>query len=84
MTELRAKLRACLAAARQGEEVVVTERGVPVAKITGVDAMSVVERLTREGVLSPPLTPKRKARRPGIRPTPGPPISDLIGEMRRR
>ena len=82
MTELRSNLREWLAAARRGENVVVTERGVPVAKITRIDEQDVIERLTREGVLSPAKQPKRKARRPSIRPTPGPPVSDTVGEMR--
>lgn len=83
MTELRAHLREWLAAARRGENVVITERGVPVAKLVRIDEQDVIDRLTREGVLSPARAPKRKARRSTIKVTPGPPISDLISEMRR-
>ena len=83
MTELRAHLREWLTAARRGENVVITERGVPVAKLVRIDEQDVIERLTREGVLSPAKRPKRKARRSTIKVKPGPPISDLISEMRR-
>jgi prevent-host-death family protein len=83
VTELRAHLRQWLAAARRGENVVITERGVPVAKLVRIDEQDVIDRLTREGVLSPAKGPKRKARMPTITPTPGPPISDLVSEMRR-
>lgn len=83
MTELRAHLREWLAAARRGENVVITERGVPVAKLVRIDEQDVLERLTREGVLSPAERPKRKARRPTIRLTEGPPLSDIVSEMRR-
>ncbi len=83
MTELRAHMREWLAAARRGEKVVITERGRPVAKLTRIDEQDVIDRLAREGVLSPAKRPKRKARRSTIPVTPGPPISDLISEMRR-
>ncbi len=83
MTELRAHLREWLAAARRGENVVITERGVPVAKLVRIDEQDVIDRLTREGVLSPAKRPKRKARMPTIRLTDGPPLSDIINEMRR-
>jgi prevent-host-death family protein len=83
VTELRAHLREWLAAARRGENVVITERGVPVAKLTRIDEQDVIERLTRDGVLGPAKGPKRKIRRSRIPVTPGPPISDLISEMRR-
>jgi prevent-host-death family protein len=85
VTELRANLRDWLARSRAGEDVVVTDRGKPVARIVGIDSMDLIERLTREGVLSPPESPRRRRAtgRPRVRPTPGPPISDLIGEMRR-
>ncbi|HEY3004379.1 MAG TPA: type II toxin-antitoxin system prevent-host-death family antitoxin [Kribbellaceae bacterium] len=84
VTQLRANLRDCVARARAGEDVVVTERGIPVARLVPVDGTDVIERLTREGVLSPARSaPRRKAERSPIRPTPGPPLSDLIGELRR-
>lgn len=84
MTELRAHLREYIAKCRAGEEVVVTERGVPVARLVGIDKeRELIERLTREGVLAPPLSPKkRRATRKGM-PRSKQPVSDLISEMRR-
>jgi prevent-host-death family protein len=71
VSELRANLSAWLDRARQGEEVVVTERGLPVARLVGVDSAAKLERLTAEGVIGRPLrgnrplasaTPRRLAR----------------------
>src|SRR2546430_13797346 len=62
VAELKAKLSECLARAKAGEEVIVTERGKPVAKLVPVDkqeAMSArIQELYRSGQLIPP---KRKA-----------------------
>jgi prevent-host-death family protein len=58
VAELKARLSEFLAAARRGEDVIVTDRGKPVARLTalsGVEHMS--ERLAqaiRDGVVRPP------------------------------
>ena len=83
ITELRSNLRTWVDRARAGDAVVVTERGVPVARLVAVDAATVIERLERDGVVS---RPKRKKRlkatgRPRVHATG--PVSDLISELRR-
>jgi prevent-host-death family protein len=59
ISTLRAELAQWVRRARDGDDVVVTERGIPVARLTPVDQESLIERLTREGVLSKPTRPKR-------------------------
>ncbi|WP_454041056.1 type II toxin-antitoxin system Phd/YefM family antitoxin [Cellulosimicrobium sp. Marseille-Q8652] len=54
VSALRAELKSWIERARAGEEIVVTERGVPVARLTGVATADLVTELTRDGVLSPP------------------------------
>jgi prevent-host-death family protein len=54
VSALRAELKSWIERARSGEEIVVTERGVPVARLTGVATADLVTELTRDGVLSPP------------------------------
>src|ERR1039458_7301667 len=49
VTELRAHLSDWLQRARQGDEVVITDRGVPVARLLGLSATAVLERLAAEG-----------------------------------
>lgn len=59
MSELRAHLSEWLARVRDGEEVVVTERGVPVARLLGVGSVTTLEQLTAEGVISRPVQARR-------------------------
>ena len=83
ISELRSNLRAWVDRARAGERVVVTERGVPVARIVAVDAEGLLERLAREGVLTRAPSAKRpraSERRPV---TSKGSVSDLVGELRR-
>lgn len=58
VTTLRAELATWVDRARQGESVVITERGLPVARLVGLDAESELERLVREGLISPAKKPK--------------------------
>jgi prevent-host-death family protein len=57
---LKARLSQYLAAVKAGEEVIVTERGRPVARLTGIGAESMPEgraaKLVREGRLRPPTS----------------------------
>jgi prevent-host-death family protein len=49
VTELRAHLSDWLERVRGGEEVVVTDRGVPVARLLGMSATATLQRLTADG-----------------------------------
>lgn len=83
ISELRAHLGDWLDRARQGQHVVVTDRGVPVARLVGVDETDTIERLTREGVISPPTSTRRPRASdvPRIRSRGS--VSDLVSEQRR-
>lgn len=59
ITEFRRQLKRWLELARQGEEIVITDHGEAVARLTGIDTTPVVERLVREGVLTLPTRPRR-------------------------
>lgn len=82
ITEFRASLRAYVDRARNGEDVVLTDRGLPVARLVGVDAAPLLEQLEREGVVSAASAPRqraggaRRARATG-------PVADLVAEHRR-
>lgn len=79
---LRAELRTWLERARDGDEVVITDRGLPVARLVGLTTTDRLEQLTAEGLISRPSTPRRSSseiRR--VRATG--PVADLVAELRR-
>jgi prevent-host-death family protein len=78
--ELRNHLSRYLQLVRDGNEVVVTDRGRAIARLVPVGAERVLDRLIAEGVVTPARQPKRRAAKP-IRAKGT--VSDLIGEQRR-
>ena len=83
VTELRANLRHWLDRVRGGDEVVVTERGMPVARIVGIDSVTRIEDLTARGVIARPSSPHRSKAVGRELPRPGRPLSGLVSEQRR-
>jgi prevent-host-death family protein len=79
--ELRAHLSRYLDQVREGEEIVVTDRGKPIAKISPTNGRSRIDELIAAGVLTAPVNR-------GPRTVPKPitikgGISDLVDEQRR-
>lgn len=83
VTELRAHLSEWLDRARGGEEVIVTDRGVPIARLLGMSATATLQRLAAEGVIGRDVSARRPVAsgRPG--PRPSQPVSDFISDDRR-
>ena len=80
--EFRDHLRKYLQRAAKGDEVVVTDRGRPLARIVSAAMPSRLERLIAEGVITPPKRPATSAwKHPLIKAKGG--VSDLIKEQRR-
>jgi prevent-host-death family protein len=78
--DLRDGLSRHLAGVRDGDEIIVTDHGTPIARIVPVGKESGLERLIREGIARPPLSPRS--------PLPEPvaangTVSDLVAEQRR-
>ncbi|MDP3714590.1 MAG: type II toxin-antitoxin system prevent-host-death family antitoxin [Mycobacteriales bacterium] len=81
VSELRTHLSAYLARVRAGEQIVVTERGLPVARLVGIDTDDALERLTAEGVVSRPAATRLPAA--GVaRVSPTGSVSELVAELR--
>ena len=78
---LRDNLSRYITRVREGEEVIVTDHGKPVARIAPLDRPDLLERLVAEGVVTPPLDRERTS--PGKRVRPAAPVSPLIIEDRR-
>ena len=83
VTELRAHLGHWIDAARDGKDVVITERGIPVARIVALDSTSVIDRLTQQGAIGRPAAPARPVAGDRKRPTPKRSVADIISEQRR-
>ncbi len=83
VTELRAHLGQWIDAAREGNEIVITDRGTPVARIVALDSTPIIDRLTAQGVISRPTRSTRPVAGDRQRPTPKRPVADIVNEQRR-
>src|SRR3954470_13003554 len=81
VTELRAHLSDWVARARSGSEVLITERGVPVARLVGLDTTGTLERLSADGVIGPARAGRRPSASGRSKPRPGRPLSDRVSEQ---
>ncbi len=79
--ELRSQLSEYLDRVRHGDDVVVTERGVAVARIVPIDGGRAFDRAVAEGLVEP--APRRTRTRPARRVQAQGGVSGLVGEQRR-
>jgi len=82
VSALRAELKQWIETAREGQDVVITERGIPVARLTGIDSADLLARLERDGLLSPASAAREAAEPVGTEPgRQG--VSGLVRRLRR-
>ncbi len=83
--ELRENLRSYLERVKDGDEVIVTERGKPVARLVARESDEALhDRLVRQGTITRAQRPKQPidvSRLPKL--PPGPSLSDIVVAMRR-
>jgi prevent-host-death family protein len=78
--ELRDHLSRYLDRVRDGDEIVVTDRGRAIARVVPVGSERVLDRLIAEGIVTPARRPKRRAGKPiKAKGT----VSDLVADQRR-
>jgi prevent-host-death family protein len=82
ITDLRAHLSDWLERAREGTEVIITDRGLPIARLLGLSTTSAIERLTAEGVIGRPGRANRPAASGRPRPRSRRPVADRVSEQR--
>lgn len=83
VSTLRAHLSEWVDRARAGEEILVTDRGVPVARLLGVDTAPLLERLVAEGVIGR-ADRKQRPKATGHRRAPVThSVAELVSEQRR-
>lgn len=80
--DLRNNLSRWIERVRRGQEVVVTDRGKPVARLTSVVESPAERRLIAAGLIEEPNETKKKIQRRG-RITPRGSVSELVKEQRR-
>ncbi len=78
--ELKNHLSRYLARVRDGDEVVVTDRGRAIARVVPFGDERVLDRLVAEGLVTPARREKQQATKPIV--TKGP-VSDLVVDQRR-
>jgi prevent-host-death family protein len=78
--ELHDRLSEHLGRVEQGAEVVVTRRGRPIARLSGVDGDDPLDDLVRRGLVTRPER-GREARRATVKARGS--VSDLVAEQRR-
>ncbi len=83
ISELRAHLSQWLEQARDGNEVVITDRGMPVARLVGMSATATLERLSAEGVIARPARAQRPIASGRPRPRARQSVAALVSEQRR-
>lgn len=80
--QLGSELSGALAKARAGEDVVITDAGIPVARLTGVEGASLLAKLESEGLISPPAEDRAVPRLPQAEAAKDA-LSSLLGRLRR-
>lgn len=78
--DLRNHLSRYLEVVRAGDEIVVTDRGAAVARLVPLDGERTLDRLVREGLVTP--APIRRRTRPQPLDI-GATVSDLVSDQRR-
>jgi prevent-host-death family protein len=81
ISDLRANLKTYIERAAAGERVVVTDRGVPVARLVSADHEELLDRLAREGAVTRAARPKSRASSSRRVKASGP-VAELVSEMR--
>jgi prevent-host-death family protein len=82
VSEFRAHLSDYLDRAREGVDVVITDRGVPIARLLGLTTTTTLERLTADGVIARPAAPRPRASGQP-RPRPRRSVADIVSAQRR-
>lgn len=82
VSNLRAHLSEWIGRANSGEEILVTDRGIPVARLLGVNAAPLLERLTAEGVIGRAGRTSRPKATTHRRVPSAESVADLVAEQR--
>lgn len=79
---LRADLSTYIQHVKDGSEVVITDRGTPVARMVPIATMTLIDQLTEQGVISRPLSADKPNAAAIRRVMATGSVSELISEQR--
>ena len=82
VADLRKDVNGALAAVKAGDSVVVTERGVPIARIGSVTGSDLISSLIEDGLMTPPAEDRAVPRLPQAEAAKDA-LSSLLGRLRR-
>jgi len=82
VADLRKDVNGALAAVKAGDSVVVTERGVPIARIGSVNGGDLISSLIEDGLMTPPAEDRAVPRLPQAEAAKDA-LSSLLGRLRR-
>jgi len=83
VTTLRSELKRWLERVASGDEVIITDHGVPVARLVGVETTSILEELDRQGIIRLPRRVGRVTASDAELVEAEGNVSDLVSEQRR-
>ncbi len=83
ISDLRSHLSAWVDRVQAGEEVVITERGVPVVRMTAIDAAPMLRRLADEGVVAAPTSAVRASASSSARVKATASVAERVADQRR-
>jgi len=83
VTTLRSELKRWLERVASGDEVIITDHGVPVARLVGVETTSILEELDRQGIIRLPRRAGRVTASDAELVEAEGNVSDLVSEQRR-
>lgn len=82
ITEFSSNMSSWLDEVKAGDEILLTERDVPVARVTGVGGLTAWEQMIREGLIVP-ATKKPRTKAADIEKIPtSESVSDILSEHR--
>ena len=82
ITEFRSNMRHWLATVKAGDEVMLTERNVPVARLAGVNGLAAWEQMIRAGRITPARYKKRTKASDMERVPAKKSVSEIVSEHR--
>jgi prevent-host-death family protein len=83
ISDLRSHLSAWVDRVQEGEEVVITERGIPVVRMMAVDAAPMLRRLVDEGVVAAPSIAARASASSSARVRATASVAERVSDQRR-